>query len=96
MVLLTPLADSLQDLINVCQVYDAKHDIVYNTTKTECMVVPPSHYKVNYLDLAQLSGRAVTFVDRLTYLDHVLHHVMIEWMSQSHIVLCVMCGRFLC
>ncbi|KAG0712595.1 hypothetical protein GWK47_018164 [Chionoecetes opilio] len=32
-------SDALQDLINVCQVYAAKHDIVYNTTKTECMVV---------------------------------------------------------
>ncbi|KAG0717663.1 hypothetical protein GWK47_053980 [Chionoecetes opilio] len=28
-----------RDLINVCQVYAAKHDIVYNTTKTECMVL---------------------------------------------------------
>ncbi|KAG0728055.1 hypothetical protein GWK47_003866 [Chionoecetes opilio] len=37
MVLLAPTADALQDLINVCQVYAAKHDIVYNTTKTECM-----------------------------------------------------------
>ncbi|KAG0723345.1 hypothetical protein GWK47_042893 [Chionoecetes opilio] len=27
------------DLINVCQVYAVKHDTVYNTTKTECMVV---------------------------------------------------------
>ncbi|KAG0712737.1 hypothetical protein GWK47_017775 [Chionoecetes opilio] len=37
MVLLAPTADALQDLINVCQVYAAKHKIVYNTTKTECM-----------------------------------------------------------
>ncbi|KAG0722901.1 hypothetical protein GWK47_005794 [Chionoecetes opilio] len=42
MVLLAPTADALQDLINVCQVYAAKHDIVYNTTKTECMVVSPA------------------------------------------------------
>ena len=42
MVLLTPSADGLQHLINVCQVDAAKHNIVYNTTKTECMVVPLS------------------------------------------------------
>ena len=40
MVLLTPSTDALQDLTNVCQVYAAKHDIAYNSTKTECMVVP--------------------------------------------------------
>ena len=34
MVLLAPTTDALQDLINVCQVYAAQHDIVYNTTKT--------------------------------------------------------------
>jgi len=74
MVLLAPTADALQDLINVCQVYGAKHDIVYNTTKTECMVVPPAHSKVNYLKSAWLNGCALTFVDRFTYLGHVICH----------------------
>ena len=32
--LLAPTVYALQNLINVCQVYAAKHDIVYNTTKT--------------------------------------------------------------
>ena len=40
MVLLTPSADGLYDLINVCQVDVAKHYIIYNITKTECIVVP--------------------------------------------------------
>ena len=31
MVLLTPSTDALQDIINVCQVYAAKHDIVYRS-----------------------------------------------------------------
>ena len=39
MVLLAPSADALQNFINVCQVYGAKYDIVYNTTKTVCMVM---------------------------------------------------------
>ncbi|KAG0714560.1 hypothetical protein GWK47_013897 [Chionoecetes opilio] len=30
-------------------VYAAKHDIVYNTTKTECMVVSPARTQVDYL-----------------------------------------------
>ena len=84
MALLTPSADALQDLINVCQVCAAKHDIVYNTTNTQCMVlVPLARSKVNYLESAQLSGRAacgvrraLTFVDRFTYLGHVLYRDM--------------------
>ena len=67
------MVHALQDLIDVCQVYATKHDIVYNTTKTECMVVSPPHTKVNYVRSAWLSGRALTFVDRFTYLGHVLH-----------------------
>ena len=78
MVLLALSADALQDLIDVYQVYVAKHDIVYNTTNTKCMVVLPPHSKVNYPESAQLSGRALTFVDRFTYLGHVLHRDMTD------------------
>ena len=73
MVLLAPTAEALQDLIGVCEVYAARHDIVYNTTKTECMVVPPAHSKVTYLASAWLGGCALTFVDRFTYLGHVIN-----------------------
>ena len=76
--LLAPSTDNVQDLINVCQVYAAKHDIVYNTTKTECTVVPPTRSKVNHPESAQYSGRALTFVDKFTYLGHVLSHYMTD------------------
>ena len=77
-VLLAPSAYALHDLSDVYQVYAAKHEIVYNTAKTKYMVVPPVRSKVNYLESAQLSGRAVTFVDRFTYLRHVLHSDMTD------------------
>ncbi|KAG0724027.1 hypothetical protein GWK47_041484 [Chionoecetes opilio] len=66
------------DLINVCQVYAVKHDIVYNTTKTECMVVSPARAQVNYLKTAWLGGSALTFVDRFAYLGHVISHDMTD------------------
>ena len=66
MVLLKSSAHALQDLINVFQVYAAKHDIVYNTNKIKCMLVPPASSKGNYLESVQLSGRALTFVDSFT------------------------------
>ena len=73
MVLLAPTVEALQELIGVCQAYADRHDIVYNTTKTECMVVPPPHSRVEYQTSAWLNGSALTFVDRFTYLGHVVN-----------------------
>ncbi|KAG0723734.1 hypothetical protein GWK47_042046 [Chionoecetes opilio] len=53
---LAPTGDALQDLINVCQVYAAKHDIVYNTTKTECREYHRQHTQVNSLKNSMARG----------------------------------------
>ena len=58
--------------------YAAKHDIVINTNKTECMVIKPARSKVNYPEPSQFRGRALTFVDRVTYMGHVLHRDMTD------------------
>ena len=39
MVLLAPTVRALQTLLEVCRAYAGPHDIAYNTTKTECMLV---------------------------------------------------------
>ena len=41
MVLLAPTVTALQTLFEVCRAYAGPHDIVYNTTKTVCMLVLP-------------------------------------------------------
>ena len=41
MVLLAPKGTALQTLLEVCSAYAGPHDIVYNTTKTVCMLVRP-------------------------------------------------------
>ena len=41
MVLLAPTVTALQTLLEVCDAYAGPHDIVYNTTKTVCMLVRP-------------------------------------------------------
>ena len=38
-VLLAPTVTALQTLMEVCRAYAGPHDIVYNTTKTVCMLV---------------------------------------------------------
>ena len=40
-VLLAPTVTALQTLLEVCREYAGPHDIVYNTTKTVCMLVRP-------------------------------------------------------
>ena len=39
MVLLAPTVTALQTPLEVCRAYAGPHDIVYNTTKTVCMLV---------------------------------------------------------
>ena len=41
MVLLAPSVTALQTLLEVCHAYAGLHDIEYNTTKTDCMLVRP-------------------------------------------------------
>ena len=41
MVLLAPTVTALQTHLEVCRAYAGPHDIVYNTTKTMCMLVQP-------------------------------------------------------
>ena len=39
-VLLSPSAEGLNCLLGVCERYDKKHDVVYNTTKSKVMLFP--------------------------------------------------------
>ena len=72
MVLLAPTVEALQRLLVVCQEYAAQHDMIYNTTKTECMLIPPRHSRVMYHMSAELNECPLQFVSAFTYLGHVL------------------------
>ena len=48
MVLLAPTVTALQTLLEVCHVYAAPHDIVYNTMKAVCMLVRPKQSQGRY------------------------------------------------
>lgn len=72
MVLIAPTANALQKLINKCHSFATQHDIIYNTTKTECMIIPPKNSKVNYLQSVELGGYQLKFVNRFVYLGHVI------------------------
>ena len=48
MVLLAPTVTALQTLLKVCRAYAGPHGIVYNTTKTVCMLVRPKQSQGRY------------------------------------------------
>ena len=48
MVLLSPTVTALQTLLDVCHAYAGPHDIVYNTTKTVCVLVRPKQSQGDY------------------------------------------------
>lgn len=42
------------------------------------MIVPPAHSTVTYMSSARLLGYTLIFVDKFTYLDHVINQGMID------------------
>lgn len=56
MILLVPTMNALQDLISVCEVYAAKHEIIYNNTKTEYSSVRGSLHTHMWIYAAEVAG----------------------------------------
>ena len=69
MVLLAPTVTALQTLLEVCLAYAGPHDIVYNTTKTVCMLVRPKQSQGQYSTRVRLGNEELSFVD---YLGHAM------------------------
>ena len=56
MVIISPSATALQKLLDICNVYSEKHDIVYDVKKSVCMVINSAKYKITNLTLVYLVG----------------------------------------
>ena len=59
MVILSPSATALQNLLDICSVYSEKYDIVYNVNKSVCKVINSAKYK-NYYFTASVLGWCIT------------------------------------
>ena len=68
MVLLAPNVTALQTLLEVCRAYAGPHDIVYNTTKTVCMLVRPNQSQGQYSTRVKLGNEELCFVQEFRYL----------------------------
>ena len=72
MVLLAPTVTALQTLLEVCRAYAGPHDIIYNTTKTVCVLVRPKQSQGHYSTTVRLWNEELSFVQEVRYLGHVM------------------------
>ena len=72
MVLLAPTVTGLQTLLEVCRAFAGSHDIVYNTTKTVCMLVRPKQSQGRYSTRLRLGNEELGFVEEFRYQRHVM------------------------
>ena len=72
MVLLTPTVTALQTLLEACRAYAGPHDIVYNTTKTVCMLVRPKLSHGQFSTRVRLGNEELIFVEEFRFLGHIM------------------------
>ena len=71
-VLLAPTVTALQTLLEVCRVFAGPHDIVYNTTKTVCMLVRPKQSQGQFSTRVRLGNEQLSFDEEFRYLGHIM------------------------
>ena len=72
MVLLAQTVTALQTLLGVCHAYAGPHDIVYNTTKTVCMLVLPKQSRGRFSTRVRLGNEELSLVEEFRYLGHIM------------------------
>ena len=70
--LLAPTVTALQTLLEVCRTYAGPHDIVYNKTKTVCMLVSPKQSQGQFSTRVSLRNEELSFVEKFCYLGHIM------------------------
>ena len=73
MTLLAPSLTGLQLLVNICESYGIKHDILFNPKKSLCMVFSPKRIKDRTHKIT-LCGNELNFVVQTKYLGHILSY----------------------
>ena len=72
MLLLAPTVTALQTLFQVCRACAGPHDIVYNTTKTVCMLARPKQLQGRFSTRVRLGNEELSFVEEFRYLGHIM------------------------
>ena len=75
-VIISTSATALQKLgglLDICSVYSEKHAIVYNVTKSVCMVITSAKYNISNFHRVYLAGVLLEYVERYKYLGIIIH-----------------------
>ena len=72
LVLICPSAKALRKLIGICEHYGNDHDILFHTTKTECMAIFPKSWKPGRIPRVLLYGKPLQFVSTKKYLGYIV------------------------
>ncbi|XP_061705685.1 uncharacterized protein LOC133516678 [Cydia pomonella] len=72
MVLLSASACGLAKLISICERYAASHGLVYNVSKSECVIFKVKGKCPPVFPPVRLNGQPLTIVDQFKYLGHVV------------------------
>ena len=67
-----PTVTTLQTLSEVCRAYAGPHDIVYNTTKTVCMLVRSKQSQGQFSTRVRLGNEELGYIGEFRYLGHIM------------------------
>ena len=73
MVVLSPSASGLQKLPDLCVNYVIEHNIVYNTTRTLCIFIQSSQFKLHNIPSLYINNVKLQRVDSYKYLGMYMH-----------------------
>ena len=71
-VLIAPSPRALQRLIDTCKAFAQSHDLIFNQSKTKCMVIKSKLFKNLYVPSFKLAGKDIGFTKEITYLGYII------------------------
>ena len=73
MVLLAPSPSALRILLNICDSYSSRYDILYSTEKTLCMIFWPKNYKFKYNPTFRIQNEDLEYTEEFKYLGVLIN-----------------------
>ena len=66
--LMAPSAIALQKMLNLCYEFSLSNDIIFNLTKSQCMVFKPNRVKL-YCPAVYLNGNIIDYAEKKNIYD---------------------------
>ena len=76
MALIAPSAKGLQTLIHISEGYASKHEILFNSVKSECMCIAPKNVSLCHIPSVSLNKQPLKFCNTFKYLGYIITSTM--------------------